>query len=108
MSETAPNPVYSNNENKRLPELLQAAAECFSGGDDRTGLENLLTAVEKLEKTVETDQHSLQPKIDILSLIPIMKDLYYYMRCRDITGITDLLEDTLCPTAENWTKGGSR
>ncbi len=89
-------------ENKRLQEFLLAAVSHFRRGEDTKGLENFLGAVDSLEYLVETDQNAQEPQIDLDLLLPAMRGLYFYMQNQDITGIADMLEDTVYPLTKEW------
>lgn len=94
-----------DEEIKRLQEFLRAAVGAFRDGEDSAGMENFLGAVETLEQAVKTDQNSPRPLISLNKLLPAVRGLYFYMKNQDITGITDLLEDTVYPLTEEWLKG---
>ena len=98
-------PVLLNTEIKRLQALLRVAVSHFQIGEDAAGIKNLLSAMEELERLVEISQNSWQPQIDLNLLLPSVRRLYFYMKNQDITGITDLLNDTVYPLTEKWIKG---
>lgn len=85
--------------------LMQEAAAMLRNGEDAKGIEGLLSAMSELEKLVENDQDSLQPRIDIKRLLPAVRTLCFYIKNQDIAGITDLLEDVFYPLAVEWMKG---
>jgi hypothetical protein len=92
-------------EYQRLQEFLLSAIGHFRRGEDAAGLENFLYALDKLEYVVEADQNTSQPGIDLDRLLPAVRGLYFYMRNQDITGIADLLEDTVYPLTQEWLEG---
>jgi hypothetical protein len=92
-------------EKKRLQEFWEAAVEHFRIGEDNEGMDSFMNAIEELEHAVETDRLSQQPEIDLNRLLPPLQRLYFSMRNRDITGLTDLLEDALIPLTSEWRKG---
>ena len=85
--------------------FLRTASVQLRRGEDGKGIEDLLSAVSELEKLVENDQNSLQPRIDIQRLLPALRTLCFYIKNKDIAGISDLLEDVLYPMAGKWMKG---
>ncbi|WP_283610658.1 hypothetical protein [Faecalispora anaeroviscerum] len=84
-------------KNELLQELLRAAIEHFRNGEDILGMESFLRGIDELERVVEIDQNSQQPKIEMKQLLPAMRELYFYVQNQDLTGIADLLEDTVFP-----------
>gem|GEM_PF-1179570 len=92
-------------EIERLQEFLQATVGHFRIGEDAAGMEDFLSTMEELERAVETNRNSRQPRIDLNQLLPAVRGLYFYMRNQDITGITDLLEYTVFPLTKEWLKG---
>lgn len=98
-------PIRFRVEQKHLQEFLKAAVGHFRIGEDNAGLNSFLSAMEELEHAVETDQNLQQPHIDLNRLLPALRGLYFYMRNQDLTGVTDLLEDTIYPMTEEWLKG---
>jgi len=98
-------PVLLKTEIKHLQALLRAAVSHFQTGEDAAGIKNLSSAMEELERLVEISQNSWQPQIDLNLLLPSVRRLYFYMKNQDITGITDLLNDTVYPLTEKWIKG---
>ena len=92
-------------ENEHLQKFLRTAIGHFRNGEDANGIEDFLNGVEELERVVEIDQDSQQPKIDMNQLLPLVRELYFYIQNQDITGITDLLEYTVYPLTEEWLKG---
>ena len=91
--------------NKQLQKFLSASIAHFRNGEDTDGIEGFLSGMEELERVVEIDQDSQQPKIDMNQLLPLVRELYFYIQNQDITGITDLLEYTVYPLTEEWLKG---
>jgi hypothetical protein len=85
--------------------LLSEIAAKLRGGEDAEGIDGIWSAVSELEKLVESDQDSPQPQINLGLLLPIARTLHFYMRNRDVAGISDLLEDVLNPMAGEWMKG---
>lgn len=81
---------------------LKTASEKLQQGEDADGIEELLSAASELEKLVESDQNSARPYIDLNLLLPPIRTLCFYIQNKDIAGIADLLEDTLCPMTEKW------
>lgn len=92
-------------QNERLRGFLQTASKPLRNGEDAEGIDGLLSAVSELEKLVENDQNSLQPRIDLDQLLPAVRTLCFYIQNQDIAGIADLLEDVLTPMAGEWMKG---
>jgi len=92
-------------KNKRLQDLSRAAIDQFRRGEDAAGAESLLWAVDQLEKIVENESYSQEPRIDLSRLLPVLRRLYFYIQNQDITGITDLLDDTFYPLTNEWLKG---
>nr|WP_319488716.1 hypothetical protein [uncultured Caproiciproducens sp.] len=92
-------------EIERLQEFLQATVGHFRIGEDAAGMENYLSTMQELERTVETDRNSRQPRIDLNKLLPVVRKLYFFVKNQDITGITDLLEYTVFPLTKEWLKG---
>lgn len=90
-------------EKKRLPELLRVAVRRFRSGEDAKGIENLMKALDELEAAVEADQEPRQFRTD--KLLPALRELYFYMQNRDIAGLTDWLEYTAAPMAEEQAEG---
>ncbi|MVB09689.1 hypothetical protein CAFE_03540 [Caprobacter fermentans] len=99
-------PMQPKPEKKRLLKFLEAAVGHFRVGEDNEGMDSFLNAMEELEHAVETDRLSREPQIDLNRLLLPLQRLYLSMRNRDITGLTDLLEDTLIPLTNEWRKGG--
>lgn len=97
-------PILPKIEVKRLQDFLQAAVGHFRIGEDAAGIKNFLSAMEELEQAVEANLNLLQPRMDMKELLPAIRELYFYIKNQDITGITDLLEDTLYPQTEEWLK----
>ena len=89
---------------ERLRELSKTAEAQFRNGEDAAGIENLINAVEELESAVENDQNSQRPEINLNRLLPAVRKLYFYIVNQDITGVADLLGDTIYPMAEKWLK----
>ena len=85
--------------------FLQESSVRLRSGEDAKGIEGLLSAVSELEKLVENDQNSLQPRIDLQRLLPAVRTLCFYMKNKDIAGIADLLEDVLSPMTGECSKG---
>lgn len=85
--------------------FFQTAVERFRTGEDAAGIESLLNAAEKLESEVEADRSSRWPQIDLSKLLPALRRLHNVIKNQDITGICDLLEDTLLPLTSEWLKG---
>lgn len=97
-------PALLSRQIRQFLAFLRSAAGFFRSGEDAEGMENFLSAMEELELVVKTDRNSPDPKIDLNLLLPSVRGLYFYMRNQDITGIADLLEDSLTPLAEEWLK----
>ena len=97
-------PVLLKTEIKHLQAFLQAAVGHFQIGEDAAGMKDFLSAMEELKRLVEISRNS-QPQIDLNLLLPSVRRLYFYMKNQDITGITDLLNDTVYPLTEKWIKG---
>ncbi|MFA5676362.1 MAG: hypothetical protein WDA65_07540 [Christensenellales bacterium] len=104
MNKTETKPAVPESE--RLRGFLQSASAQLYEGEDKKGIENLLAAVSELEKLVESDQGSPQPRIDLDRLLPLMKTLRDCIKNQDIAGIADLLEDKFYPMAAEWMKKG--
>lgn len=96
-------PLKSNEQN--LEFFLQPAVGYFRVGKDCEGIECLSDFLDKFEYLVESDCISQQPKIDLSQLLPILRKLDFYMKNQDITGMTDLLEDSVIPLAQEIQKG---
>ena len=93
------------NNCMRLKDMLRASVESFQNGEDLGGIEILLSAVDALESIVETDNNLQNPRIELRSLLPALRELYFFIQNQDISGIVDFLQDTLSPIIEAWIKG---
>jgi hypothetical protein len=85
--------------------FLQESSVKLRSGEDAKGIEALLSAMSELEKLVENDQNSLQPRIDLQRLLPAVRTLCFYIKNKDIAGIADLLEDVFYPLTREWMEG---
>lgn len=92
-------------QSEHLNGLLKKASAQLRRGEDDEGIKSLLYAIAETEKLVENDQNAMQPHIDLAALLPAVKLLYFYIQNKDIAGIADFLEDTLCPLPGQWVKG---
>jgi len=92
-------------EIEHLQDFLHAAIGHFRDGEDAAGMEDFLHAVEELERVVEADWNAWQPQIDLIQLLPALRELHFYMQNQDIDGISDLLEYTIFPLTKEWLKG---
>jgi len=92
-------------QSERLYSFLQTASVQFRNGEDAQGIEAFLSAVTEMEKLVENDQNSLQPRIDLKHLLPAIRTLCFYIKNQDIVGIADLLEYVFYPMTKEWMKG---
>ncbi len=90
---------------EHLLDALEAASLQLRGGEDAAGIESILHAIAELEDLVETDQNTMQPHIDLAALLPAVRMLHFYIQNKDIAGIADFLQDTLCPLTGQWLKG---
>lgn len=88
--------------NESLQEFLRAAIGHFRNGEDILGIEDFLSGMDELKRVVEKDRNSQQPKIDMNQLLSAMRKLYFFIQNQDITGITDLLEDTFVSLTKEW------
>lgn len=92
-------------QSEHLNGLLKKASAQLRGGEDAEGIKSLLYAMAETENLVENDRQSMMPRIDLAALLPVIKTLYFYLQNKDIAGIADFLEDTLCPLTGQWLKG---
>jgi hypothetical protein len=90
-------------EKKRLPELLRAAVRHFRSGEDAAGMKDFISVVNELESAVEADRESRQFRMN--ELLPALRELYLIMQNNDIAGMTDWLEYTAVPMADEWHEG---
>lgn len=79
----------------RLQNALDSSVGLFREGTDHAGLDELLHSVEDLE--IVLDAYPGEASLPIDAILPAYRKLLEYMWNRDITGMTDLLEFTICP-----------
>lgn len=72
-------------------------------GEDAAGIDDLLSAVNELESAAEADPESWRFRQN--ELLPALRELYFAMQNNDIAGVTDWLEYTAVPMANEWLKG---
>lgn len=89
-----------------LYSLFQTASAQLCRGEDAAGVKSVLCAIEELERMVEDDQNSTQPRVDFSLLLPAVRSLHSYLQNKDIAGIRDWFNDILCPLNDEWTRGG--
>ena len=87
----------SRETNTRYRNTLNSAVAFFREGKDHAGLDALLHSVEDLESILDTYQCTGKACLPMDTLLPVYQKLLLYMRNQDITGMTDLLEYTICP-----------
>jgi hypothetical protein len=95
-------PTLHKGRKEPLQEFLRTAIGHFRNGEDATGMEDFLSGMDELKRMVENDWNSQRPNIDMNQLLPATRKLYFFIQNQDITGIADLLEDTLVPLTKEW------
>lgn len=93
-------------QSEHLHSLFETASAQLYSGEDLSGIGSVLCAIDTLERMVENDQNSPQPRIELALLLPAVRTLYSYIQNKDIAGIADLLRCTFCPLTEQWMRGG--
>lgn len=89
------------SDKKNLQEFLQAAIGNFHIGNDTEGMDDLFKFLEKLEYEVEADW----PQMDLDQLLPVLRELYFFIKNQDIVGMTDLLEGKVVSLTKKMLKG---
>jgi hypothetical protein len=85
----------------RLKSSLSSTISYFNMGEDTAGINGFLECMEALDGLI--DSKDCGEELQICSrLLPALESLHLAVRNQDIIGITDLLEYTFIPLADEW------
>ncbi|MBS4025590.1 MAG: hypothetical protein KGZ96_07945 [Clostridia bacterium] len=89
----------------RLQNSLRASIEHFRKGNDQLGLDNFLNAMADLESLLEFQHYAEGSGSKLGKITPVLRDLCGCIKNQDVVGLTDVLEYTVYPLAEQWREG---
>lgn len=93
--------VHRQEGFSRLKSSLSSTVSYFNMGEDTAGINGFSECMETLERLVDSGACGEEPQI-CSRLLPALKSLHSAVRNQDIIGITDLLEYTFIPLADEW------
>jgi len=86
----------------RLHNSLRASIQHFREGNDQLGWDNFQNSMEDLQNLLEFEQYFGDLNYDIPKITTDLQALYVCLQNKDIIGMTDVLEFTLFPLANQW------
>lgn len=87
----------------RLLGSLQAGVVHFQNGEDQAGLACIFDSLDDMEHLLDLCRSLGEPAIPPEKGMRALQKLDDLLQNRDITGLTDYLEDTVCPAVQSLT-----